>query len=140
MSADPLSLAAPCFSLACWLIIITLRFRSLFPPSRALSATHAAAVRMEGSALDASAIVGQAEGPCVVSYTRRDLIIYALGIGAETRKFVHENDVAFGAFPTYPLVLPYKGTSSDVVPFPGEVDCVGVVVDGAVSTPCEQHV
>ncbi|CAN0437725.1 unnamed protein product, partial [Scytosiphon promiscuus] len=26
----------------------------------------------------------------------------------------------FCAFPTYPLVLPYKGTSSDVVHFPGE--------------------
>lgn len=93
--------------------------------------------RMEGSALDASAIVGQAEGPFAVSYTRRDLIIYALGIGAEARRFVDENDVAFGAFPTYPLVLPYKGTSSDVVPFPGEVDCVVAVVHAALSTPCE---
>ncbi|CAN0345134.1 unnamed protein product, partial [Ectocarpus fasciculatus] len=76
---------------------------------------------MEGSAVDASAIVGQEEGPFVVSYTRRDLIIYALGIGAEARRFVHEDYVGFGAFPTYPLVLPYKGASSDVVPFPGEV-------------------
>ncbi|CAM9110369.1 unnamed protein product [Ectocarpus sp. 6 AP-2014] len=93
---------------------------------------------MEGSAADASAIVGQAEGPFTVSYTQRDLIIYALGIGAEARRFVDENDVAFSAFPTYPLVLPYKGTSSDVVPFPGRTLFVlpqalrGVVNTGAI--------
>ncbi|CAB1110732.1 unnamed protein product [Ectocarpus sp. CCAP 1310/34] len=93
---------------------------------------------MKGSAVDASAIVGQAEGPFAVSYTRRDLIIYALGIGAETRRFVDENDVAFGAFPTYPLVLPYKGTSSDIVPFPGQTLFLlpqalrGVVNTGAI--------
>ena len=32
--------------------------------------------------------------------------------------FLYEDHAAFTAFPTFPLVLPFKGTSHDVVPFP----------------------
>lgn len=85
---------------------------------------------MEGQTVDGSPIVGQAGGPVTVSYNSRDLLIYALGIGCgcgstdgeahdETR-YLYEGHPDFCAFPTYPLVLPYKGTSSDVVRFPGE--------------------
>eukprot|EP01102_Stenamoeba_stenopodia_P006485 TRINITY_DN1778_c0_g1_i7.p1 TRINITY_DN1778_c0_g1~~TRINITY_DN1778_c0_g1_i7.p1 ORF type:complete len:310 (-),score=58.91 TRINITY_DN1778_c0_g1_i7:45-932(-) len=55
--------------------------------------------------------------PVPVSYTRRDLILYALGVGASELKFTYENDEAFSALPTYPVVLGMKGTTSDVVPF-----------------------
>ncbi|CAN0369582.1 unnamed protein product, partial [Hapterophycus canaliculatus] len=75
---------------------------------------------MDRLAVNAEDIVGSAEGPFAVSYTSRDLLVYALGIGATELRYLHEDHQGFRAFPTYPLVLPYKGTSSDVVPFPGE--------------------
>ena len=97
-----------------------------------------------------------------VAYTKRDLLLYALGIGYETGRidgraapaaaglwidgygsigltysstppthragscknteaelpFLYEDHDRFAAFPTFPLVLPFKGTSHDVVPFP----------------------
>lgn len=68
--------------------------------------------------VDAYGLVGKSEGPYAVSYTTRDLLLYALGIGAT--EYAYEGAPGFAAFPTYPLVLPYKGTSSDVVPFPGD--------------------
>src|SRR3989338_7762430 len=75
-----------------------------------------------------------------VSYNKRDLIIYALGIGAHELKYVHEGDSEFQLLPTFPFVLPFKGTSSDVVTFPSEammdtnvlppIDGTRVVLDG----------
>lgn len=73
-------------------------------------------------ALDASGIVGEEQGPYGVSYTSRDLLLYALGVGSTTDlRYLYEGTTGFSAFPTFPLVLPYKGRSSDVVPFPGEL-------------------
>eukprot|EP00298_Acanthocystis_sp_HF-20_P004034 c14382_g1_i1.p1 GENE.c14382_g1_i1~~c14382_g1_i1.p1 ORF type:complete len:307 (-),score=131.34 c14382_g1_i1:41-916(-) len=53
-----------------------------------------------------------------LAYNRRDLIIYALGIGAEEQRFIYEKDKEFAAFPTFPFSLVFKGVSSDVQPFP----------------------
>merc|ERR1712166_602631 len=53
-----------------------------------------------------------------VSYNTRDLLTYAVGIGANELQFVYENDSEFQAFPTYPIVLAFKGTEQDVVSFP----------------------
>jgi len=55
-----------------------------------------------------------------VSYNARDLILYAIGIGCNELKFVYENDSDFAPFPTYPIVLSFKGTSHSVLPFPSE--------------------
>jgi len=55
-----------------------------------------------------------------VSYNPRDLIIYAIGIGSEDLRFVYENDSDFAPFPTYPIVLSFKGTSSSILSFPSE--------------------
>lgn len=89
--------------------------------------------------VDTSLLLGQANGPFKVSYNTRDLLLYALGIGCSTTKhgnttkgspadelrFLYEEHAAgFRAFPTYPLVLPYTGTSSDVVHFPGGIGLV----------------
>lgn len=60
--------------------------------------------------------------------TERDLIVYALGVGASELKFVHENDEQFAALPTFPFVLPFKGTEHDVVGFPSEAMMEGSVV------------
>jgi len=55
-----------------------------------------------------------------VAYNARDCITYALGIGSSDLKFVYENDGDFAMFPTYPIVLSFKGVDQDVVSFPSE--------------------
>jgi hypothetical protein len=72
------------------------------------------------------------------AYNKRDLLLYALGIGATDLKFAYENDSDFAAFPTFrasarcpadsplprrhaALVLLFKGDSQDVVTFPSPV-------------------
>ena len=49
-----------------------------------------------------------------VSYNKRDLLTYAIGIGCTELNFVYENNPGFAAFPTYPIVLGFKGTDQDV--------------------------
>lgn len=56
--------------------------------------------------------------PVLVSFNRRDLILYALGIGCSDLRFTYEDADDFGAFPLYPAVLGFKGDAVDVVPFP----------------------
>lgn len=85
--------------------------------------------------VDTLHILGTSSVPLPVGYNRRDLLLYALGIGCSSAAsctadekhlhdelcFLHEEHASgFAAFPTYPLVLPYKGISSDVVAFPGD--------------------
>ncbi|GAB5357767.1 hypothetical protein AAMO2058_000402600 [Amorphochlora amoebiformis] len=53
-----------------------------------------------------------------VVYNRRDLILYALGLGSEDMNFIFEEDYEFEAFPTFPLALISKGPDGDVVKFP----------------------
>lgn len=72
-------------------------------------------------AVDAGGIVGQEKGPYGVSYTSRDLLIYALGVGSSELRYLFEGAPGFAALPTFTLTLPYKGTSADIVPFPGEL-------------------
>lgn len=52
------------------------------------------------------------------AYNQRDLILYALGVGAKELNWAYEHDSNFAAFPTFPLVLLFKGDSFDVVSFP----------------------
>jgi peroxisomal enoyl-CoA hydratase 2 len=52
------------------------------------------------------------------SYNRRDLVLYAVGIGCDELRFIYENDSDFAAFPTYPVCLPFKGLDQDIVSFP----------------------
>ncbi|KAL0480750.1 hypothetical protein AKO1_006906 [Acrasis kona] len=49
-----------------------------------------------------------------ISYNKRDLILYALGIGRTDKRYIYELDPSFCAFPTYPLVLNLKGDYQDV--------------------------
>jgi 3-hydroxyacyl-CoA dehydrogenase/3a,7a,12a-trihydroxy-5b-cholest-24-enoyl-CoA hydratase len=52
--------------------------------------------------------VGKVWGPYEFSYTERDLIIYALGIGfgKESLEYVYEGTKDFKGFPTYGVILP----------------------------------
>mmetsp|Transcript_18085 Transcript_18085/g.23798 ORF Transcript_18085/g.23798 Transcript_18085/m.23798 type:complete len:348 (+) Transcript_18085:65-1108(+) len=55
-----------------------------------------------------------------VSYTTRDLLLYALGVGCslpEDIHFLYEGHPNFAALPTYFLALIFKGTSNEIVPF-----------------------
>ncbi|KAI0943066.1 hypothetical protein AcV7_002310 [Taiwanofungus camphoratus] len=54
-----------------------------------------------------------------VSWNKRDLLIYAAGIGSKKDDFslVNELDKSWAPFPTYPVVLGFKGVSQDVVDF-----------------------
>ncbi|KAG8977562.1 hypothetical protein FRB90_008770, partial [Tulasnella sp. 427] len=54
-----------------------------------------------------------------VSWTKKDLLLYAVGIGAkkDDLAFVYELDKSFAAFSTYPVVLGLKGSSTDVTDF-----------------------
>lgn len=63
-----------------------------------------------------------------VSYTKRDLILYALGIGCDELRYVYEDNDSFAAFPTYPFVLSFKGTDADVVSFPSPAMMDGMVI------------
>ncbi|KAH9940240.1 peroxisomal dehydratase [Amylocystis lapponica] len=54
-----------------------------------------------------------------VSWNRRDLLLYAIGIGARSDEYslVNELDKSWAPFPTYPVVLPFKGVEQDVIDF-----------------------
>lgn len=67
--------------------------------------------------IDQKKAVGHLYTPQPVAYNRRDLMLYALGVGADELKFTYELDPEFSALPFYPVVLSLKGASSDVVPF-----------------------
>ncbi|KAF8603348.1 peroxisomal dehydratase [Ceratobasidium sp. AG-I] len=63
--------------------------------------------------------VGYESKPSPVTWTKRDLLLYALGIGAkhDELEYVYELDKGFVAFPTYPVVLMLKGANPDVTDF-----------------------
>ncbi|KAF2148199.1 Thioesterase/thiol ester dehydrase-isomerase [Myriangium duriaei CBS 260.36] len=55
-----------------------------------------------------------------VSWTTRDTLLFALSIGcnpASEQHFIYELDPSFTPFPTYPIILPFKGTSQEVIDF-----------------------
>lgn len=66
---------------------------------------------------DVSKIVGHTYPDQHVAWNRRDVIIYALGLGASDPAFTFEDHEDFEPLPTYPLVLSFKGLSQDIVPF-----------------------
>ena len=69
-------------------------------------------------------------------FSRRDSIIYALGIGCSELKYLYENHPSFVSFPTIALALTLKGGSTDVQPFPpafypiATLQAAGPVLDG----------
>ncbi|KAK4129249.1 Thioesterase/thiol ester dehydrase-isomerase [Parathielavia appendiculata] len=54
-----------------------------------------------------------------VSWTKRDALLFANSIGATADElhFLFELDPNFSVFPTYPVILTFKGTTHDVIDF-----------------------
>jgi len=73
---------------------------------------------MAASIIDTKQYLKDFAAPIKVSYNRRDLIVYAIGIGSNNLRYVFEDDGDFAAFPTYPIVLSFKGNANDTVSFP----------------------
>jgi len=62
---------------------------------------------------------GHAYPPQPVSWTKRDLLLFAasIGVSPSSLHLLYELHPSFAAFPTYPIILPFKGQSTDVVDF-----------------------
>jgi hypothetical protein len=52
-----------------------------------------------------------------VSWKKRDLLLFAASIGATYPDEPQELNPSFAAFPTYPIILPFKHTDSEVIDF-----------------------
>ncbi|KAJ1559503.1 hypothetical protein HK405_010392 [Cladochytrium tenue] len=70
------------------------------------------------SAVDVDKILASPEASFSASYNKRDLLLYAIGIGESDLQFTYEHHPQFAAFPLYPVCLSFKGLSQDIVPFP----------------------
>ncbi|KAG7400621.1 hypothetical protein PHYBOEH_004888 [Phytophthora boehmeriae] len=78
--------------------------------------------------VDVDKILASPEATWTASYNQRDLLVYAVGIGESDLQFTYEYADNYAAFPLYPVVLPFKGVSHDVVPFPP--DTISATPDG----------
>ncbi|KAF7296783.1 Peroxisomal dehydratase [Mycena indigotica] len=67
-------------------------------------------------AADLSQVVGHELDPKPVSWNQRDLLTYAVGVGAkaEDLNIAYELHKSFAPLPTYPVVLPFKGDSPEL--------------------------
>lgn len=65
---------------------------------------------------DLSQVVGYTLPDKPVAWNKRDLLTYAVGVGAKNDEFpfIYELDPNFAALPTYPVVLQLKGADQDV--------------------------
>ncbi|KAJ7448274.1 peroxisomal dehydratase [Mycena galericulata] len=79
-------------------------------------------------ATDLSQVVGFEVPAKPVSWNKRDLLTYAVGVGAKADdlQIVYELDKSFAALPTYPVVLPFKGDSQELNLFAKTVGGVSI--------------
>ncbi|KAF4740785.1 hypothetical protein FOZ62_002376, partial [Perkinsus olseni] len=90
--------------------------------------------------VDPKELVERGWGPeAPANYTRKDVILYGLGVGASELRYIYENHDEFGPLPSMPFALTFKGgNSADVLPFPpqhfmgaiGQIPPQGPVLDG----------
>lgn len=68
---------------------------------------------------DLNQAIGHASTPIPVAWNQRDLLLYAVGIGAKNDElsFTYEDDPNWQPFPTYPLVLGLKGSNPSIANF-----------------------
>ncbi|KAJ7206509.1 peroxisomal dehydratase [Mycena pura] len=65
-------------------------------------------------ATDLSKVVGYELPAKPVSWNKRDLLIYAAGVGAKADDLGIVYDKSFAPLPTFPVVLPFKGDSQEL--------------------------
>ncbi|KAJ6552216.1 peroxisomal dehydratase [Mycena vulgaris] len=67
-------------------------------------------------ATDLSKVVGFELPARPVAWNKRDLLVYACGVGAKADdlNLAYELDKSFAALPTFPVVLPFKGDSFEL--------------------------
>ena len=82
--------------------------------------------QLDESVVDTAAWVREV-APFPLSYTRKDVLTYAVGIGCSEMQFIYERSSPrvgfedrdrFTMFPTFPLSLTFKGASSDLHDMP----------------------
>ncbi|KAK0663764.1 Peroxisomal hydratase-dehydrogenase-epimerase [Lasiodiplodia hormozganensis] len=63
--------------------------------------------------------VGFEYPPIEVAWLKRDLLLFAnsIGVNVDELHFLYELHPQFAAFPTYPLILPFKHTDQEVIDF-----------------------
>ncbi|GAA6060181.1 hypothetical protein JCM10212_005182 [Sporobolomyces blumeae] len=68
---------------------------------------------------DLNQAIGHASRPIPVAWNQRDLLLYAVGIGAKNNElaYTYEDDANWQPFPTYPLVLGLKGDNPSIANF-----------------------
>jgi acyl dehydratase len=73
--------------------------------------------------IDLAKAVGHPSKDLPVSWNLRDLLAYAVGVGAKASDFsvIYELDKAWAPLPTYPVVLSLKGADDDVSVFADKV-------------------
>ncbi|KAE8222959.1 hypothetical protein CF319_g3924 [Tilletia indica] len=71
---------------------------------------------MSKTDIDFARTLGHASEDQPVAWRKRDLLLYAVGIGAgpDDLSYVYEGNPNWRPFPTYPLVLPLRGDDDDV--------------------------
>lgn len=81
------------------------------------------------AAVDLEKAIGFTSEPQDVAWNQRDVLLYAVGIGAKRSElqWAYELSPAWHPFPTYALVLPFKGASSTVVNFADSKEASGNV-------------
>ncbi|KAL9529924.1 putative dehydratase [Sphaerulina musiva] len=62
---------------------------------------------------------GHESAPVEVSWLKRDVLLFAASIGATADElhFLYELHPNFAVFPTYPVILPFKHTTQEVIDF-----------------------
>ncbi|KAK4193513.1 HotDog domain-containing protein [Podospora australis] len=72
--------------------------------------------------------VGFEYPPREVSWVKRDALLFAQSIGctADELHFLYELDPKFSVFPTYPIVLPFKTNSQEVIDFYAEQKSIAI--------------
>ncbi|KAI0071950.1 peroxisomal dehydratase [Panus rudis PR-1116 ss-1] len=73
------------------------------------------------SQVDLGKAVGFQDEDVPVAWNKRDLLLYALGIGAKKDDHSLVNDKSWAPFPTYPVVLGLKGADQDVNDFKSRI-------------------
>ena len=106
-----------------------LSMNSLLRPSHEsplLATLPNCSARRQFTAVSFDKAIGFESTPIPTAWTQRDILLYTVGIGGKSNELQWVNELTPGwhAFPTYPLVLPFKGDVSHILSTGMEIDVV----------------